>query len=133
MSVLQDAGFKIDPRTERFINEWAREAEKEIQYELSLIQSLCVALLSSLLGAGWGILVAVVINAETDLIWWQWALVWVPIVVAALILVLGVPFYLRRARQRKQVQWEAIIKGKVELYENHLRLKDERETKTTTE
>lgn len=129
MSITQDAGIEMDPRISIFVEEWAEEAEGEIQYEMSVIQSLCVALLSSLLGASWAILITVVVNAETHILLWQWALVWTPILVSATIIVLGVPRYLRWIRERKRKIWQATVIEKTKGYAEYLKLKDDIDAK----
>lgn len=125
MQILQDAGVELDPRISRFVEEWANDAEEEIQYEMSVVQSLCVALLSSLLGASWAILVAVVVNAETALLWWQWVLVWVPILMTVIVLTLGVPYFLKCVREKKRGKWQATVKEKTGSYAEYLKLKDD--------
>lgn len=129
MSIIQDMGMEVDPRVSRFVEEWAEEAEGEIQYEMSVIQSLCVALLSSLLGASWAILITVVVNAETHILLWQWALVWTPIVISMAIIVLGVPRYLKWMREKKRKVWQATVIEKTKGYAEFLKLKDDIDAK----
>jgi len=120
MQILEDIGLAPDPRIGRFIDAWIEEAEREIQYEVSVIQSLCVALLASLVGVSWAILVTVIGNAETNLLLWQWAALWTPVLVTILVLVVGVPYYLKRTRRSARERWQMTVKAKTRDYASFL-------------